>query len=332
MARVLSALVLTALAACAAEDPTPTFGAGLGTPDNPIPANGASYAVRSLIAPSTTTLPAAVTSVTSPLHGFATAPAHTLLGLAQTANVPELAQLTAALPATLSPKLEGWIDAEIDKGLLVGKTARQYVTDMAGFAETVLTQFGVESTLTFTPAKTTHTLDALTFRLAGYEVVVPLGGLTADVVEQHPEVTIAEAGAITFGDHHFGLAFGNHAWQGVNLASNAAYNADMRTALGTAINCHAVAVAVAAKCVGTSCVGHTTQLEAVCTQGLDLLVNGLETRVAAFDFGVLRYVSGSARLVDTDLDGLANRIENGIWNPEMNVGPASATFTASVAR
>ncbi|CAN5622233.1 hypothetical protein BH11MYX1_BH11MYX1_52800 [soil metagenome] len=337
MNRVLSLLVgigigvsgLAVVTGCGT-DPVPSFGAGLGTPEDPIPQAGTMYAVRSLIAPSAgVALPAEVTDVSASMRAFSSAPARTMLSIASTNSVAEYAQLTSALSATLSSKLEGYLDAEIAKATVGGKTVKAFASDIAGYAETALTQFGLDSTLSFSPEKTKHSLDALTFRLAGFEIVVPLGGLTQDALEQQPVVTVAAAGAITFGDHKFGLAFGSHAWQGINLASSSVYASDVRTALTTGLDCHAVAVAVAAKCSSTSsCVGHQALLEAICDQSLDILVTDLDTAVVGFDFSQLHITSGSAKLVDDDLDGYANRIETGVWTPVVAVGTASATFTA----
>lgn len=323
---------LSLLAGCGT-DALPTYGAGLGTPENPIPQEGTMYAVRSLIAPSAgAAMPAEVALVSATLRAFAAAPAHTMLGIASTHGVAEYTQLMSALPATSSSKLEAYLDVEIAKATIGGAPVKSFASAIAGYAETALTQFGLDSTLSFSPEKTKHRLDALTFRLAGFEIVVPLGGLTQDALTQQPVVTVAEAGAITFGDHHFGIAFGSHAWQGINLASGSVYASDARTALSTGLDCHAVSVAVAAKCTSSSsssCVGHQPQLEAICDQSLDLMMTDLDTAVVGFDFSQLHITSGSATLVDDDLDGYANRIETGVWTPAVAVGTASATFTAS---
>lgn len=325
--RLLAAVVVTSLAACGTtEEVVPTYGEGLGTPENPIPQDSAAYMVRTRIEPADATIPPAVASVAANLRAFAQSPAQTLISLADDANVPELTLLQSALSSTLEAQLPGWIDAEIDKALTSGKTTRQLATEVAGFAETALTRFGLDSTLSFSPTKTTHTLRGLSFRLSGLDVVVPLGGLKADTIDTQPAVEVGEGGAISFGDHQFGIAFANHAWQGINLASKTVFGADVRTALATAVNCRTIAETVATKCVYSSCVGHPAQLQAVCEHGLDLIVTKLAADVGAFDLDVLRYVSGSARLVDENGDGLANRIEDGIWDPEL--GTARGTFTA----
>ena len=84
------------------------------------------------------------------------------------------------------------------------------------------------------------------------------------------------------------------------------------------------------------CVGHEAQLKAVCEGGLDALVEQVHQRIAAFRLDVFRFITGAARLVDDDQDGVADRIIDGTWDSEMNLGMglrrAPATFTAKRER
>src|SRR6185503_9572922 len=98
---------------------------------------------------------------------------------------------------------------------IASKTVRQFATDVAAFTETVLTTFGIDRTVTFAPPRTTHTIKGLVFRLAGFEVVVPLGGLNGDSIGQEPDATVGAGGALTLGAHEFRIAFADHAWQGI---------------------------------------------------------------------------------------------------------------------
>jgi hypothetical protein len=115
--------------------------------------------------------------------------------------------------------------------------------------------------------------------------------------------------------------------------STAAFGGDVRATLGKAINCPALAHTIAGKCVLGVCVGHETQLASICTGGLDALVDQAHARLAAFRLDVFRFIDGAARLVDDDQDGVADRIVDGTWNAEMNLGlglrKAPATFAAT---
>ena len=85
--------------------------------------------------------------------------------------------------------------------------------------------------------------------------------------------------------------------------------------------------------MNTSCVGHATQLEAICQSSLDSLVDQLAAKIATFSLPELRFKDGVAHLVDDNQDGIGDRIENGTWDVETNFGlGADATFTATTAR
>jgi hypothetical protein len=330
MSRALATLVALHLGACATETEPPSYGEGLGTHENPIPRDDVWYAVGSQVGTDGVPIPAAVTAATAHLRAFSAKPADTLLAIASSASSVDLAKLYAELPLTLTSRLRGWIDIEIDKVKVAAVPMRTYASEVAGFAETALTRYTVDSELSFTPLQTDHSLRALRFRLAGLDVVVPIGGLKADAIGQTPAVAVAELGVVTFGDHSFGLAFGSHAWHAVNLASTQQYQADVVTALTHSINCQLLGQTVAARCYSGVCVGHQAQLTAVCEKSLQQLASELSTNVTAQSYDELHIVSGTARLLDSTNDGLAERIE-GTWDVEI---PASSTvkFTAEAIR
>jgi len=332
--RALAAVLVTTLAACAAEDAPEMWPAGLGTPDNPLPEDNLTYIVASRIdftAGGTT--PTQVTEAVASLRAFSQNPARTLLGLADQTQVQ---QLESALGTTLTNSLEGWINTEIDKARIASKTLRQYATDVVTIAETSLTRFYLDSSLSMTPAKTTHTLIDLNFRPLTVDIVVPMGGIVADKLTQYPTLTVAEAGAITLGDEKFGIAFGDHAWSGISIASTTMYGGGVQATLTSGINCSTLAKNVAARCSGSSCVGHESQLRAICDGAGAALHGQLRERVAAFKLDVFRFTAGTARLVDDHGDGIADRIDNGTWDFEMDRGTGlqrlTATFTATAQR
>jgi hypothetical protein len=332
MKRTLLAVLVSGLAGCATEEQAPTYGVGLGTPENPIPNEG-TYTVASRIN-FTSEMPQVQAALTE-LRGFAANPAHALLAQAQAASVPALAELNAALSITLKDRLEGWMNAEIDKVRIDGKTMRDYATQMAGISETTLTQFTLRSSLTMSPLGVMHSLTEINFTPVALDIVVPIGGLKADTLTQRTSVTVGEGGVLELGEQEFGLGFGSHAWQAINLASTTLFASDLHDSLVTAMSCSTIAQAVSTKCYGTSCVGHATQLQAVCEAAADSIVAKLRERIPAFKLDTYRFVQGTARLVDDNLDGMADRIVDGTWDTEIDFGQgpraAAATFTASVA-
>ena len=135
---------------------------------------------------------------------------------------------------------------------------------------------------------------------------------------------------IAFGEQHFGLQYGEYAWQGVQAASMALFGDDIRGVLGGAINCAGLASSIADKCVLGACVGHESELKSICTGGLDAIVDFAHDRFAEHRIDAFEFATGTARLVDDDGDGIGDRMVDGTWDARMNLGlglrHAPATF------
>ncbi|HTL38629.1 MAG TPA: hypothetical protein VL326_36110 [Kofleriaceae bacterium] len=335
---------VSATAACGAQDPADDpsggYGEGLGTPENPVPQpeDKGPYAVTSRVDFTVEAiLPAQAELVVATLRAFSENPAGGLIAAADAAGVPAVKALYDAIPGIIKDKLEGWINGEIAKIKINGITLPQYAGMVAALAETALTQFELDSTLTMKPGEATHTLTGIDFGPTGIDVKIPISGLAADILTQHPTITVAEGGALGFGDQRFGLNFGDYAWDAINHVSTTTFGGDIRSVLGKAMNCPALAHTIASKCVGAFgaevCVGHENDLKAICEGGLDQIVGAVHSKFVAYDIDAFRFKSGSARLVDDDSDGVADRIVDGTWDGEMNIGMGlrhtPATFTAT---
>jgi len=336
MKRLATAALIAALGACGTSAPDDHgYGDGFGTPENPVPADDSRpYAVTSTIDFTVEqVLPPQIELAVQTLRAFADNPARTLVTLADEAGVPAVQDLYNAIPSILRDKLEDWINGEIAKIKINGKTLPEYAGELAAYAETALTQFALDSSMTIKPGVATHTLTGIDFSPAGLSFKVPISGLAADVLTQEPSIQVAEGGALSVGDQHFGLAYGEYAWQGINLASTSVFGGDVRTTLGKAVNCTSLAHAIASKCVLSVCVGHEDLIDGICEGGLDALVAQVHDRLAEFKLDVFRFITGEARLVDDDQDGVADRIVDGTWDAEMNLGlglrKAPATFSAA---
>jgi hypothetical protein len=296
---------------------------GLGTPEDPVPqqAEDGPYDLRTTVDFTIEAiLPPQAHLVVVTLRAFADNPARTLITVADEAGVPAVGTLYGAIPGIIRDRLEGWINDEIAKLKINGRSVPEYAGDVAALAETALTRFALDSTLAIDAHTATHTLVAFDLSPAGIAVRVPIGGFAADHLTQQPTIGVAEGGALSIGDQRFGLAYGEYAWQGLNAGVAAVFGADIRTSLGTAVNCPALAQTIASKCVLGVCVGHETELLAICELGLDAMVNQVHARFAALRLDVFRFVTGNARLIDDDADGLADRIVDGTWDSEMNLG------------
>jgi hypothetical protein len=269
------------------------------------------------------------------LSGFVTSPGRELLSLAERANDPALATIYASASPAVRDGLEGWINDEIDKALIDGMTPRQYADEIRGLATAILGKFTIESTLAFGATNVTHSLTGLNFTPASIDILIPIGGLKADTITQLTTATLGEDGALRLGDQRFGLAFGDHAWQALGLASTVLFTSDLRTSIANAVSCPALADAVSQQCSDT-CVDHKAELESFCAHSIDLLVTELAKKVAAFDLDLFRFVDGTARLLDENDDGAPDRMVDGKWNAETDIGlgprTASVSFTAQRIR
>lgn len=319
------ALVLLLATGCATEDDAPAmYPADLGTPESPVPSTGVYRATARI------SIPLGVPDVSlaiADLRAFSEHGGKTLLALS--AGTPARATLDS-LSSSLRNSLEGWIDLELDKVKLQAATVRQATAQIATVAESVTSEFTLESSLTITPTGATHTLRDLNFTPVNLDVIIPVGGLDADTITQHTSATVAAAGALALGDQKFSLAFGNHAWQAINLATTKLYGGDLRVIEG--VNCETIAQKVAARCVSGTCVGHTAELVAVCRTGLTSLVGHLRDELAPVQMETFRFVTGTARLVDTSGDGVADKITDGTWQAETDAGmglrKTSVSFSA----
>lgn len=320
---------LVGLVACDVVEPPPVeepvgYGPGLGTAENPVPQDDATYTVHSRIVRDTAP---DVDALVAPLRAFSVHPGQAMLDIAAEANLAALDELEASVPAALMAQLAGWIEADLDAASSDTTTVRDVAAQLADDAQTALTSFTLDGTMSFAPGRVDHTITGIEFHL-GVDVIVPVGGLAADSIAQQVAVSVAEAGRISFGEHEFGLAFGQHVWHAINLASQTMYDTAPAGALASRIDCGALALSVASRCVDSDCVGHPGQLQTICEQSIALLASNLGTGLTTFDATTVHYVAGTARLVDDDNDGLASQIEDGVWTPELMLGPARGTFTA----
>jgi hypothetical protein len=328
-----SALSALLLAACGVSQPGGGDGT-IGTPENPLPAKTGPYQVVTTVDfTAEAILPPQGELVVATLRDFSTNPAHALISIADKAGVPAVGTLYGVLPGVLKDHLEGWINDEIAKVKINGRPLTAYAGDLAGYADTALTHFAVDSELSLDGDTVTHRLTALDLTPTGLDVRVPIGGLVGDLLTEHPSLVTAEGGAMTFGEQHSGLNYGEYAWQGIEAASVATFGDDVRTTLGHALNCPGIAHAIADKCVLGVCVGHAGELTSICEGGLDAIVNLAHDRMAAMRLEAFHLAAGTAHLVDADGDGVGDAIEDGTWQAELNLGlglrHAPATFVGT---
>ena len=319
-------------AACGTTPGDPGENEDGGTPENPVPYKAGPYKVQTAVDFTIEAiLPPQIETAVQLLRLFSTNPARAIFDLAEMKGVPAVGVIRDVLPGVLEDKIEGWINDEIAKVRVGGKPITAYAGELAALAEIALSEFALESELTIDGTSSSHTLTALDLRPTGIDFRLPIGGLAGDILTQTPTLSLAsEGGGFELSEQHFGLNYGEYAWQGMEYASTQLFGGDIRTTLGKAINCAGLAKTISDKCVLNACVGHETELRSICNGGLDALVDFTHDRVAAMRLEVFHLASGNARLVDDDSDGYGDRIVDGVWQAEMNLGlglrKAPATF------
>ena len=272
-------------------------------------------------------LPEPAFEMVGTLRSFSTAPAHTLLDVAAAAGVPAVGTIRDTLPSSLESRLEGWIDEQIAKVTINGVPVTQIAGEIAALAETVLTQFAIDSELVLDGTTATHRLTRIDFA-PGVDVTIALDDLSAT---QTTTATISNA-TLTIGDHQYALPYGDYVWSALETQITSQYGKPMRALLGDAINCPAIAQAVASQCVFSVCVGHKAELTEICEKGLDEVVGVAQRKVQALVFEALHLARGTATLEDTDGDHQFDAM-TGAWTAEINASqglrPVPATFTAT---
>jgi hypothetical protein len=298
-----------------------------GSPSHPAtPVASATYQVDSRIDITVEALlPQPVEDIVVTARDFSTNPAHTLITLADEAGVPAVGTLRDFLPDYLEGKLEGWINAEIATLTINGIPVTTVAASFAALAETSLTNISVKSELTISNGTATHRLTTLDLSPTGIDKQFALGELPSDVVMATTTATSTK-GKLTVGDHKFSLAYGEYAWQAIELACTAEYGQGIRATLGTAVNCPNVANNVANKCVWGVCVGHKAELTSLCERGLDEVVDRIHDKFEAMQFDAIHFAAGNATVTSTGLSG-------GVWTAEINAGQGlrhvPATFSAT---
>jgi hypothetical protein len=263
--------------------------------------------------------PARAELIVSTLREFSVNPARALITSADAAGVPAVATLYGVLPDIITDRLEGWINEAIAKLQIGGMPVTSYAAEIAALADTALTGFELDSELAIHGAAASHRLTVLDLSDTGLALDVPITGLAGEILSQTPTVSLA-ADALTLGEQHFGLNYGDHVWQALEDASRARFGGDIRARLGDAISCPVLARGVATRCILPVCVGHEAELTSLCEAGLDAVVDLAHDRMAELRIEALHLASGQATLVDHDGDGIGDVLTGGTWQAEIDLG------------
>ena len=247
-------------------------------------------------------------ALTRTLDAYVNHPGLAMLASAATTSDPALAVLHADLPAALQNGLEGWLDEAVNP------TGRLAILGIAYSVKLSFEKFDVESELVINRGIARHHLIAIDF--PAYQKRFELGGEAGEVIEGMPAIT-AEGNSLELGEHALAIGIGAYAWDAVD--AQVANLGGIRGALGAGTQCTYVALEVATKCIGATCVGHLGELQQLCERALDHIVDIGRDEASAFRFTSLR-LRGSAGMLDANKDHVMDGLFGGSWAAQATAG------------
>lgn len=297
-----------------------------GCTDDPGPETGAYQLVSTVDATAEAIQPRQIDEVVVTLRDFSANPAGTMIALADATRDPAMTVLRTSISATLLTRLPGWINEELLKVRIQGKTLPEFADQISMLARTSLTRFAVQSELVLDGGAPSHRITGLHLSPAGLPLAVPFDALAGEVLDQQPEAVVGADGALSLGDQRFSLAYGEHAWQAIDAASTSLFGDTVRAALGAGVDCPAAAKVIAQQCILEVCVGHEAEIRNLCEASLDLLVKTTRDKLATIKLDTLHLSQGAARVA-------GDQITDGTWQAEIDLGvglgvhAAPATFS-----
>ncbi len=343
--RKLALATTVLIAACdPAVDPPPPAA------HDPVALSGTYQVTSDFQVPATVAAPGPLGDALRLLHEMNVNPGGAILTMAEIAGVPAVGDLRAVLPQSLEDQLTGWMNQYLDTATVNGVSPHDEIVALDEQVRSVLLDWDLRSTLDLpVSAPGTHAPDALVFGAGGNPVVVPVD-LTAPVTAGtgvSATVSWPSGGGsptVTIGEHAMGIPFGHYALIAIDVITEAEFGTPgVGAALHAIVDCAGMAASVAAQCTGPSwarvCVGHETELTAVCEGGLDAVAAKLEEKILGIDYQAIHFVSGIATVEGVSVDettstATATVLSNGTWTSTIDLAQggtedATATFTAT---
>ena len=322
-------------------------GASDGAAESTALLNGAFSVSSQFQIPATAAAPGPVGDTLRLVHRLVDDPAAAILSFADDAGVPGLSTLRSALPDVLESKLTGWMNAYIKTASVGGISPYDQIVTMDQLIQSLLLNWGLQSRLTLPlGAPGTHAPVSLSFASASSPVVIPLDATASVISATGVTATLSWPGGsngaavVTISDHTLGLPFGRYALQALNAILLSQYgSANLGAYLSSAIGCPGMAKSVASQCVSVVisdvCVGHESDLLAVCEGGLSEAAKQIEDQIRGLDLKAIHCLSGTATAIGVSLSRPqdATALANGLWTVTVDFGsgaqPATATFFAT---
>jgi hypothetical protein len=273
-------------------------------------------------------IPGAAGDAFALLRSLKSDPAGVLVAAAGGAGVPAVEAVYGAVPDLLKGKLNGWINASLRKKDASGGSLDSRIDLILAIGETVLTDFGLDTTMVVStegPTGATHSLNAVRFfppaplSVVSIPRIEPPGPLLPPGVPLSVSLGMRTQQSVdlVFGPHSFRLPFGDYAWLGFNGALHASSGSDLAGLMVLALDCAAMASEVAGQCVGPVCVGHKSGLQSLCEAGRAKIIAEAESKVRSAGFTAMEIVKGTAKV----MTGTSGKVlNNGVWSMKVNNG------------
>jgi hypothetical protein len=299
--------------------------------------------------------PDMVNDTLSSLSNFREHPTQTLVDLMDAANVPVAPQVLNAIPSLIRDQVFGFIDDHVFKSLYDKVPVTKQITGILDDLASIATKFEVVSILDVPEpneigdARGTHQLTGVAYTWNAKRTVInapdvltqfELKNVKLNAVPLEKLNAQLETGRLAIGDSAYAIPIGSFAVAGADALAKDKFGAkDLRDAIGMVVDCEALAKDVASRCIdpvgpGKVCVGHESEIENLCSTGLDVLVGVLKGQIKRLDLPALHLKDGTAKMWDAPtpggaVDAVVDRIDTGFWTAGVGPDdkPVLATFT-----
>ena len=307
----------------AGDSPTPPLS------DAGASATGSYTVTTTLDLPATLLAPQPAADAFATVKGLRQDPARTLFDLAEKAGVSHAQTLHQALPDVLQSRLDGWINGYVAHAVFDGHPATAQLDQLIAFGSKLQVQVDLLSELALAPpdpsgtCTATHTVRGLRFAAFPEQTAITVPTLPAALAPGITEsalsvrLTAGRSGTdarFTAGDHAFGLPIGQYMVAALDASLRQRYGKDLRGMIGLVVDCQGMAASVAHECVGPVCVGHQSELLAVCERGLDEVADRVKERLLEHDFKAVHFASGTADFT------APSQLSGGVWKASVDVG------------
>lgn len=304
---------------------------------------------------STGVFPDAANDTLQALSNFKEHPSQTMVDLLAAAKVPVVPNLLNAIPSFIRDQVLGYIDDHMVKSFYKTVPFAKNLTGMLDDLASITTKFELVTSLELPvgdavgDAQASHTFTGVAYNWSDKRNVINAPEVLKSLEKQSVKANAVslekrspelESARLKIGDHGFNVPIGSFALLAANKLMQDKFGAaDLRDALGKVIDCAALADDVSKRCIdpigpGKICVDHKTEIQNLCSVGLDVLVGVIQGQIKRLDLPLLHMKEGSAQMWDAPtvkgpLDATIDRIDHGYWTATVDVGSTEKTILAS---